>query len=159
MSESFKVYTVKKPGITSLAWELNNGVDVPRFDPVPVGQSVLPAGYSAFPEADIQVIVRIYENGMTQNEMWKIPGFDSKTPQQIVDEYFTVSTVTRDPKGSGWITDNPNQPLPSWLPTVENGYRFGFLPIGFNWSWLGKMKTWLLIIGGLIVIDVFREKK
>ena len=150
MSETIKLYTVKKSGIDSYKFGGN-------YDPVPIGVQFLPYGYSQYPGADIWVTVDI-QDGRRINEYWKIPGFDSKTPQQIVDEYFTVTTLTPDPDGKGWVS-NTNQPLPSWLPTVEDGYRFGFLPIGFNWSWLGKIKTWLLIIGGLIVIDAFREKK
>jgi hypothetical protein len=159
MSGILKVLTVKKPGVEGVGYEIVGGAEVPFFDPVPVGQSAIYNNTSWDTNADIEVIVYIHPNGFTQLEYWKIPGMTSTNVEQKIDEYFTISTIEPTPDGKGWITDTPDTPLPSWLPTVDDGYKFGFLPFGFNWSWLGKIGTWVAIILGLIVVDAFRKKK
>ena len=159
MSGILKVLTVKKPGVEGLGFEIIGGATVPFYDPIPVGTSAIFSKAYSGPEADITVIVYIYPDGANQLESWRIPGLTSTNVDQKMNEYFTVSTIEPTEDGKGWITDNPDQPLPSWLPTTDSGYKFGFLPFGFNWSWLRKIGFWIAVILGLLVVDAFRKKK
>ena len=159
MSGILKVLTIKKPGVEGVGYEIIGGAEVPFYEMEPVGKTGIFQQVYTGPEADITVIVYIYPDGAVQLENWRIPGMTSTNVDQKLNEYFTISTIEPTEDGKGWITDTPEQPLPSWLPTVEDGYKFGFLPFGFNWSWLGKIGTWIAIILGLIVIDAFRKKK